>query len=490
MLVLLYLYINSLINLPSIKLTEKNVAEHIKFYHDYNLLDKVDFFSKSLLGKEYANDPLGEGQESKIDADPIFRFDKFDCMTYVESVLALALATDESEVETSKIKISYKNAELDYVNRHHFFETDWVRHNANLVLDITANIGVKVEYVRGVINKQNWFLKNKNIEVGGEPINVRLAYIPAKTSLNEIANKLPKVSIVGIVTNDAQMKAKIGSDIFISHVGFLIKKNNKIIMRHASLDAKKVVDVDFADYLKNMQKNATKVGFKLWQIDKLESDKVGDHLPLVVDKFATEEKKVALTLDLCGGKHGSGFDLNLANFLTQNKITSTLFVSGEWINKNPALFEALTNNPNFDIQNHGFNHKPAFTRERKIYEIAGTNSIFELTREIQRNIDLEVAKGENFPNLYRAGTAFYDELAVRVIANMNLKVAGYAISLDEGAKLTKNQVAANMLKAQAGDILLAHLNHPESGTREGIMASALKLKNMGFSFVFLKDEID
>jgi hypothetical protein len=44
-------------------------------------------------------------------------------------------------------------------------------------------------------------------------------------------------------------------------------------------------------------------------------------------------------------------------------------------------------------------------------------------------------------------------------------------------------VQADCQKAEPGSIILAHMNHPESDTAEGIMAAVPELRNKGFRFV-------
>ena len=43
-------------------------------------------FGAKYIGVRYATDPLGEMKSP--DADPLIRFDAFDCTTFVETVLA------------------------------------------------------------------------------------------------------------------------------------------------------------------------------------------------------------------------------------------------------------------------------------------------------------------------------------------------------------------------------------------------------------------
>ena len=69
------------------------------------------------LGTKYVLNPLGEGKAP--DTDPLFRTDAFDCSTFVETVLA--------DGDLNKLnKIRYKDEKIDFLNRNHFVETDWL----------------------------------------------------------------------------------------------------------------------------------------------------------------------------------------------------------------------------------------------------------------------------------------------------------------------------------------------------------------------------
>ena len=96
--------------------------------------------------------------------------------------------------------------------------------------------------------------------------------------------------------------------------------------------------------------------------------------------------------------------------------------------------------------------------------------------------DIENATGKR-PRWYRSGTAFYDDIAVSVIRLLHLGIAGYSIAADEGATLPASKVEAKALAAKDGDIILAHMNHPNSGTREGLIKALTTLKANGVAFV-------
>ena len=65
------------------------------------------------------------------------------------------------------------------------------------------------------------------------------------------------------------------------------------------------------------------------------------------------------------------------------------------------------------------------------------------------------------------------------------KVAGYSLSADEGALLGTRQTAARIAAARDGDVIIAHVNHPEKPAGAGVAAGVLALKARGFRFVKL-----
>ena len=77
---------------------------------------------------------------------------------------------------------------------------------------------------------------------------------------------IDKPYIFMTVINDNKLKEKIGTEADVSHTGFLIKKNDKLYLRHASSVAGKVVDNDFEKYIEKIQKNPKYLGFSLLEI--------------------------------------------------------------------------------------------------------------------------------------------------------------------------------------------------------------------------------
>ncbi len=215
----------------------------------------------------------------------------------------------------------------------------------------------------------------------------------------------------------------------------------------------------------------------------------GEKLPGVQCSFPPHGEDnfiVALTLDACGGK-ARGYDAELIAFLREHSIPATLFLTNTWIQRHQDVFRSLAADPLFEIAAHGARHKPASVNGKGAYGIRGTLSVADLVQEVESNAELIHKLGGARPAWFRSGTAFYDDVAVRVIHSLDLRIAGYSIAADEGATLPAAEVAKHVLAAKPGDIILCHFNHPESGTRDGLKAALPQLLERGARFVRLSE---
>lgn len=216
----------------------------------------------------------------------------------------------------------------------------------------------------------------------------------------------------------------------------------------------------------------------------------GENLEGVVTRLETSEKIIALTFDACGGKNGLGYDQKLIDYLIEEEVPATLFINGRWIDENQELFLLLSQNKLFEIENHGSTHKPLSVNGKSIYGIEGTQNISEVIDEVWKNaIKIEELTGKR-PLYFRSGTAYYDEIAVKVVRELDEKPVNFTILGDAGAKYTKAQIVKSAQSAKNGSIILYHMNHPEGATAEGVMEVVPMLRAKGFEFVLLKDYED
>lgn len=205
---------------------------------------------QSFLGAKYISSPLGEGVAP--DDDPLIRYDAFDCTTFVETVLA--------DGDLKKLnKIRYKNGEIDFLNRNHFIESDWLMNNADLVQNVSNKYGkTSVRNVR--IDKTSWLKKVHNIDAEYDVIDVDLEYLPY-TNVKTI--NVNKVMIVLFVADKSKNRDIIGTDLAVYHMGLLLPNG---VFRHASSTKKMVTDVEFNEYIVKQKQNKSNLGFVLVEI--------------------------------------------------------------------------------------------------------------------------------------------------------------------------------------------------------------------------------
>jgi peptidoglycan/xylan/chitin deacetylase (PgdA/CDA1 family) len=213
----------------------------------------------------------------------------------------------------------------------------------------------------------------------------------------------------------------------------------------------------------------------------------GETVDGIKTRLDTKEPVIALTFDACGGPKGSLYDSALIDYLRKEKIPATLFISGTWADANPAVFKKLASDPLFEIANHGLNHKPCSVNGKSAQGIKGTRSISELVDEIEKNGGkIEAATGRK-PRFYRSGTAYCDEVAVKIAGELGYEVVNFNILGDAGATRKKDKIREALLKAEAGAIVILHMNQPRSQTAAGVKETIPLLRKNGFRFVKLSE---
>jgi hypothetical protein len=190
----------------------------------------LEYISKHFENTPYkANTLIGSYSKKE---QLVINLKALDCFTYIDYVEALKQSTTEENFKSKLIDIRYKNSQISYKNRNHFF-TDWIKNNN--FTDITAKLKDSIKVTK-YLNKKEEGVYLKDIKIKKRDVY----YLPK----NKIDSKnIQTGDYLGIYT-------KL-SGLDVSHVGIAIKKDNKLFLRHASLTYKKVVTVALKDYLKN-----------------------------------------------------------------------------------------------------------------------------------------------------------------------------------------------------------------------------------------------
>ena len=202
----------------------------------------------------------------------------------------------------------------------------------------------------------------------------------------------------------------------------------------------------------------------------------------------TTKNPIALTLDLCSGPKERGIDHGFVEFLTENQIKATIFVSGLWLKNHPYTAQKLKDNPLFEFGNHGYHHKPLATSPHTVYGIKSTESIEAAYQEVVQNQALIKSTLQVEPKWFRSGTGFYDERAILLLKGLGLTPVSYSlVSGDAATPHAKPQVMRRLARAKPFDIIIMHLNHPSWQSFAAFQAVYPQLKAKGLEFVHLRD---
>lgn len=203
--------------------------------------EQIDYFSEKFLGTPYKAHTL----TGDINTPEIFTVNLrgMDCFTYIDYVEALRLSESEDKFNPNLKKIRYKDAEVSFKNRNHFF-SDWPIRNSNNIVDVTHEIsGNNAVVVQKSLNLK----KDGTTFLPGIPVEHReFYYIPSSNLNKEIISKLRTGDYIGMYTEID------GLD--VSHTGIIIKNSDGVFLRHASSKKsnQKVVDENFREYIKNV----------------------------------------------------------------------------------------------------------------------------------------------------------------------------------------------------------------------------------------------
>ena len=191
--------------------------------------ERVVWISGLFRDRRYAENPLGGGPECR----ELFRvsFDEFDCVTYVETVLALSCSKTPERFFRELRHLRYKGGKVDWFRRNHFM-TAWLRRNIarGAVADLTRGHQsiLKTRVLSGV--------------PGLPPERVTFRLFPKR--------RYQKVRSL-ICTGDVIMFVSTKKHLDVFHMGMLIRDGDQVVMRHATRSAGKVVEQELIDFMRS-----------------------------------------------------------------------------------------------------------------------------------------------------------------------------------------------------------------------------------------------
>ena len=248
-------------------LDEAGRAQALAELQPLPLPEKLLAASARFLGTPYGFSPLGEG--AGFDADPRLRWDKVDCVTFVEESMALSLARRPEDVLPLLDAIRYRDGTVAYQARNHLMEADWLPANARagFVRDVTFALGgADAVQADKRLSERSW--EGKEAQALALPASARaigtfpFGLLPVQRVLAHAAG-FPSGTVLLVVREDGPQRITR-----VSHLGLVVQKGGQTYLRHAtSVGVKAVVDEELGHFLSRQSQLAWKLlGVSLWEV--------------------------------------------------------------------------------------------------------------------------------------------------------------------------------------------------------------------------------
>jgi cell wall-associated NlpC family hydrolase len=196
---------------------------------DYCAASRIDVFSRRFLGRPYQPNPLiGSSDTAEVFTASL---DGFDCVTFIETVLALARASNPDDFTGWLRKIRYEQGRIQWKRRNHYM-TRWIRNNMRQgILRPISTPAVPMISRERVLN----------VVPGLAVRRTRLKCIP-KAAAPRLQPHLQSGDLIFFASTSRNL------DVF--HAGVIVREGTRVLMRHASRSAGFVVEQELSEFLK------------------------------------------------------------------------------------------------------------------------------------------------------------------------------------------------------------------------------------------------
>lgn len=166
---------------------------------------------------------------------------------------------------------------------------------------------------------------------------------------------------------------------------------------------------------------------------------------------------VALTFDLCPVRKGTGYDQALVDYLIEQKIPATFFMSGKWMARHEQQVQALLHVPFFEVGTHGeaHAHLPLHSTEEQKQEILGP-------------VRLLKTKYSHNATLFRPPYGEFNDETVNVVRALGLQfILWNVVSGDPDPTITASQIEDRLKRfVRKGSVIVMHANGKGKHTRK------------------------
>ncbi|MEZ0341774.1 DUF1460 domain-containing protein [Mycobacterium sp. pV006] len=180
----------------------------------------ADAVSARFLGTPYgANTLIGSATEPE---QLVVDLQHVDCFTYADYVEALKRANDRASFLESLTAVRYKDGEVSFQSRRHFF-TDWSASAPAVATDVTSAVSDDAVRTSKRLNEKD----SGGVYLPGlPPVTRDVSYIPSDRVDDEVIGRLRTGDYVGAYAEDG------GLD--VTHVGIFIDSPAGPMFRNAS----------------------------------------------------------------------------------------------------------------------------------------------------------------------------------------------------------------------------------------------------------------
>lgn len=233
------------------------------------------YFGRQLIGVPYVAKTLEGNPSERL----VVNLRQLDCTTFVENTLALALCaknhlTRFADFLTFLRLIRYRNGEVSYINRLHYF-TEWIADNARMgyVEEVSApnppftkTQKIAINFMSGhvsfypmLVKNPSWVASIQNMEQ--ELQGREFPYIPKEEISNTaiVCNTIHDGDIIAILTS------KPGLD--TSHIGIAVWHADGLHLLNASQIHKKVVEEPMTLYA-YMKRRPSQTGIRVIKVNQ------------------------------------------------------------------------------------------------------------------------------------------------------------------------------------------------------------------------------
>jgi hypothetical protein len=187
---------------------------------------RIEALSRHLLGRPYiANSLKGSAVEREIFTA---RLDAFDCVTYIETVLAMSRSSGTDDFLKWLRLLRYDQGRVEWKKRNHYM-VSWIRNNVRLGVIKRVPLPAKSVTKSRILN----------VVPGLPAVSARFRCVP-KRFLASTGRRLRTGDIVFFAST------RLHLDVF--HCGIIVRQHDRLLLRHASRSRQRVVEQELSEF--------------------------------------------------------------------------------------------------------------------------------------------------------------------------------------------------------------------------------------------------